>query len=548
MPYILVLFVFLSTLWANTVIYNAKIYTLEHDQKWATALVYDKEKIVYIGDDTKALAYQTSQSKVIDAKNKFIMPGLIDAHTHTAIAVLLEDLGVSLKGTRGKKDIVKRLKAYKKSHPKQKLYTGVGFYPYAFGPNGPNKTILDEIFPDSLAFFISNNGHQAWVNSKTLKYLGLDKNSKDPLPGMHYYHRDKAGELTGFLVEGDAFWPHFKKMGIAREDSFYKGLKSFLPKLSAQGITTLFDAGIPSCEKEALRALKTLEKQSQLPLRYMASHIALNASQAQSAVKDTQDLQNCYHSDRLQVSSVKFINDNSDDDNFGILFKQKELTRYLSSLMQANLDLMIHVSQDRSVHEALNAIESAKALYPETRSRITLSHINMVRDADFKRFVKLGVIANIQTYDAVGDGYYEYRYMLYGNKWENKLARHKHFFDSGVCVSASSDYPVCGDLKRCHPFTGIQIGLTRQKIAQGSKAKVLDSSLERVSLEQMLQAYTINAAYQLHKEDSLGSLKVGKYADFIILQQNPFEIDIYDLHDIKVLQTFVSGQSVYQRK
>jgi predicted amidohydrolase YtcJ len=519
---------------------------MEPKSLWAEAVVTDNDKIVYVGNTKEALHYQHNESELIDAKQKFVMPGFIDSHTHTALAALLEKLGVSLVGAKGKKEIIKRLKAYKKEHPKQRVYAGVGFYPYAFGPHGPSKEILDEIFPDTYAFFLSNNAHQAWVNSKTLDYLGIDKNSVDPQKNIQYYYRDKEGNPTGFLIEGEAIWPHFAKMAIATSVAFEKVLKDFLPQLSKQGITTLFDAGVLGEEEKAFKALYRLSKKDLLPLEYHLSHFLLTKSDAESSVEDIKRLQERFNSFKLYASSLKFINDNSDDDNFGITFKEAELFVYLTKIFEANENVMIHTSQDSSTHEALNAIEKAKKLFPTTDSRVTLAHVNMVRDSDFKRFKELGVIANIQSFNAVGGGYYEYRYILYDEKWEGKLARYRHFFDEGIRVSASSDYPVCGSLQECSPWYGIQIGLTRQKIGLGKDAVVLDSKKERTTLTQMLQAYTINAAYQLKSEDRLGSLLKGKDADIIMLDNNPFEIDMYELHKIKILRTWSKGHEVYK--
>ena len=549
MQKIILILLYLISLQANTIIHNATIYTVNEKQPYAQALVIKNQKIVYIGDNDKALSYQDLDSHIIDANDTFIMPGFVDSHTHTALAALLFNTGVNLYKARGKKGIIQALKAYKKSNPNLDLYTGVGFYPYAFGPNGPTKEELDAIFPNSKAFFMSNNAHQAWANSKALEFLKIDKSTPDPLPNVHYYVRDKEGNPTGFLIEGEAFWPHLKTLGIGKTEAFKSSLEKFLPQLSSIGITSLYDASIPAVEEYAYKAITAIEKDSKLHLRYKASHFILSSKDAENASSQLIKLQNTYNSNLFQVSSIKFVNDNSDDDNFAIVFDESKLTGYLLPIIKANQDIMIHVTQDRSIHEALNAIEIAKKSFPQTKSRISLAHVNMVRDEDFKRFKDLGVIANVQPFDAKGGGYYEYRYVLYDDKWEHKLARYKHFMDEGIIMSSSSDYPACNKpLKECSPFYGIQIGMTRQKIHAKEDEEILDSRDERLSLEQSIKAYTLNGAYQLHLEDTIGSLEVGKEADIIFLDQNPFAIKTRDIHKIKVIKTIFKGQSVYEKE
>jgi hypothetical protein len=216
--------------------------------------------------------------------------------------------------------------------------------------------------------------------------------------------------------------------------------------------------------------------------------------------------------------------------------------------MRHNIDVMIHASADESVHSALDAIEYAKKNARNTHSRFTIAHVNMVRNSDFKRFKELNVIANIQPFNAQGDGYYAYRYMLYGDKWENKLARYNTFFKKGVVVSSSSDFPACNnDLNQCSPFHGMEMGMTRQKVGSSIDAAILPDPKERLSLTQMIKAYTLNAAYQLHQEKNIGSLEIGKKADFIILDRNPFKTNPKEIHTIQVKTTIMNGKIVYDK-
>lgn len=533
---------------ANTLFINGGIYTVNPKQPWAQAVVVDHEIIRYVGTTSGALRFKKEDSKIIDLNGSFMMPGIIDAHTHIAMASVLLSEGVNLLGVKGRQKIFDEIKSYAASHPEAKVISGFGFYPYTFGPNGPTAAQLDALIPDKPVFLISNNGHSAWVNTKTLTMLGITKNTPDPQKGIHYYVRDKEGNPTGFLVEGCAFWPHVAKMGIGSKESFHSSLKTYLPKLCAQGITSLFDAGAPAVETASFEALKQLEKEEALPLRYFGSHFVLSANDAHNAADTFIRYQKQYNTKLLTIGSVKFSNDNSDDDHFAMQFDTQQLKPFFLDLMNHNIDAMVHTSTDESVHSALDAIEYGRKKAKDSSSRFTLAHVNMVRESDFKRFRDLRVIANIQPFNAQGDGYYAYRYMLYGDEWENKLARYNTFFKNDIVVSSSSDFPACNnDLEQCSPFHGMEMGITRQKVGSALDGAILPDPNERLSVEQMIRAYTINAAYQLHREKEIGSLEAGKKADLIVLDHNPFAVDPKAIHTIQVDTTMMNGKIVYKK-
>lgn len=542
-----ILFIPMSLL-SNTIFINGAVYTVDLKSPWAQAIVISHDTIRYVGTTKKALAFKKSDSKIIDLNGSFVMPGIIDAHTHIAMGSVLLNEGVNLLEVKGKQAILNQIKNYADSHPDVSVITGFGFYPYTFGQNGPMAAQLDTVISERPAFLISNNGHSAWANSKALSLLKITKNTPDPQPGIHYYVRDIQGNPTGFLVEGCAFWPHLAAMGVGTKSSFYDSLKNYLPKLSAQGITSLFDAGAPAVETQSFKALAQLEKENALPLRYFGSHFILSPKDAQNASKTFIRYQQKYNTKLLTISSVKFSNDNSDDDHFAMQFDTQQLKPYFLNLMRHNIDAMVHTSADESVHSALDAIAYARRNTKHTRSRFTLAHVNMVRESDFKRFKDLGVIANIQPFNAQGDGYYSYRYMLYGDEWENKLARYNTFFKHNIVVSSSSDFPACNnDLNQCSPFHGMEMGMTRQKIGSPIDAAILPDLNERLSVEQMIRAYTINAAYQLHQEKKIGSLEVGKKADLIILDRNPFTVVPKEIHTINVRTTMMNGKIIYEK-
>ena len=145
---------------------------------------------------------------------------MIDTHVHPGVAGLASSLGVTLNTKMQPADYLTAVKSYASKNPDAPVIAGFGFIPPLFGSTGPTKEMLDSVVSDRPVFLISGFGHSAWVNSKTLEVLGINKDTPDPHPGAHFYRRDADGNPTGHLVEGSAFWSHLDKLGIGTPAHF----------------------------------------------------------------------------------------------------------------------------------------------------------------------------------------------------------------------------------------------------------------------------------------------------------------------------------------
>lgn len=200
---------------------------------------------------------------------------------------------------------------------------------------------------------IALDAHSAWVNSKALEVAGIDKNTPDPLPGVHYYQRDKNGEPTGWLVEGAAFWPLVPLFGIGSKEDFRAAYEILLPNLSAMGVTTVFDAGIPgdALLNNALQTLAGMERDGKLPLRYRASvYIGNRDVDGEEAAQNIQRKRRAFASDLLDVHTAKIANDGTIEGETAavlkpyagggsgaVLLSEEPLSALLSTLFKANL-------------------------------------------------------------------------------------------------------------------------------------------------------------------------------------------------------------------
>jgi predicted amidohydrolase YtcJ len=191
------------------------------------------------------------------------------------------------------------------------------------------------------------------------------------------------------------------------------------------------------------------------------------------------------------------------------------------------------------VRQGLDAIERAIGVNPDRDRRHVLAHLALIDPADLTRFRELGVTANISTlWTWLGEERAAEVESL-GEERAGRLLAFKSLFNSGARVTAGSDWIS----ESMNPLYSIQVALTRRPPDGSGPAW---NPEQRVTLEEMLEAYTINGAWQARLEDETGSIEVGKAADLVLLEQNLFEVDTMRLKDVKVLMTLLEGEIVYE--
>ena len=245
----------------ETLFLDGAVWTADPARPRAEAILVRDGRIHHVGTGEEAARLAGDGARVIDLEGRMLLPGFVESHTHPAVAGLLNSK-LQVVGTLTVADVQAALEAYADAHPDD----GFGF-PSALntavnaaGVKGSYRKDLDAVVPDRPVVLIALDAHGAWVNSKALEVAGITKDTPDPVPGVHYYQRDGNGEPTGWMVEGNAFWPLLPRFGIGSEADFRAAFTATLPKYSAMGITAVFDAGIPGGDallRNALHARKS---------------------------------------------------------------------------------------------------------------------------------------------------------------------------------------------------------------------------------------------------------------------------------------------------
>ena len=210
-----------------------------------------------------------------------------------------------------------------------------------------------------------------------------------------------------------------------------------------------------------------------------------------------------------------------------------------------NIDVHVHALGERAIHETLNAIEAAQASEPDSETRYTICHVQVITDQDVERFGELGVIAQSTplwaSYDTYGEQF------VSADQFQ-RFWRYNSVEDAGARLTFGSDFPAsCAGTLGLSPVVLIVMGHTRQEYGDPD-APIQPRESERLSIESLVRGFTIDAAYQLHMEDQIGSIEVGKKADMVALNQDIFDVDPYAIHTTEVVLTLMDGRVVYDSR
>jgi predicted amidohydrolase YtcJ len=529
---------------ADLYIHNINGYTISGDTVATfTALAIKDGKIVAIGD-TSELNAKYQGIEMLDLEGRTVIPGLIDAHGHV-MGLGYRAAQVNLEGTRSVQEALDRVKAYAENNPDADWILGRGWNQVLWAENAfPTGADLDAISDGRPIYLTRVDGHAAWANSVALGMSGISRETVDPQGGLII--RDRRGDPTGILIDNAM---NIVDSVVPSPDSTetMTALIKALEELRSLGITSTHDAGV---SYPTYQLYKNAADQGLLKTRIygMISGVGNDFDQiaADGLLKN-------YLNDFLSVRSVKLYGDGAlgsrgaamihpyhdEPSNSGLLFYGPDsLSMMIGKAVQKGYQVNVHAIGDAANRVALDAYQMVQDSIPSSRElRHRIEHAQIIAPEDFDRFVSLNIIASMQPVHATSDmNMAEDRVgserILGGYAWQT-------FLDKGVVLASGSDYPV----ENANPFHGLYAAVTRSDtLGNPLGGWYPEQKLSRV---QALRSFTIDAAYAGHQEQVLGTLETGKWADFIVIDQDYFSIPESDIWRIKVLQTFVAGKRVY---
>ena len=353
-----------------------------------------------------------------------------------------------------------------------------------------------------------------------------------------------------------------QKLGIINEQRVALGTADVIEKMNSYGITAVFDAGASDVEPLQLQVLEKLTQQNKMTIRMVAAYAIGTSEAAKGAVAIVEHKRAISKHDMYHINTLKIMNDGTiegktagmfedyqgEPGNKGVnVFSQQQMNKLIAQATEKNIDVHIHALGERAISETLNSIELIRAnkAFNNSTSRYTICHIQVMTDIDVQRFATLDVIAQSTPLWA---SYDEFGKAFVSDDQFNRYFRFNSLKKAGVKMSFGSDFPATGaGVLGMSPIFNMEIGVTRQEPEQ-KNAPIQPGKGERLDIATLIKGYTLDGAYQMHMEDQIGSIEVGKKADFVILDKDLFNVDNYEIHKVKVVETILGGKTVFINK
>ena len=523
---------------------NGVIYTGDAARPRVGAVAILGESIVAIGSTQELRQLAGPGTRIVDLHGRFAMPGFNDAHIHLASGGQAK-LAVELEGARSLAEVQQRIRSRLGEYGANEWITGRG-WDHTLWPvqKFPTRQDLDAVSRSHPMVFRRIDGHVAVANSLALRLAGITKGTKDPPGGS--IERDAAGEPTGMLKE-NAMGLVSEKVPPPNASQQRRGILLALADAAACGVTSLQD----NSTWEDFLVYEQLKKEGKLTARitewlpFLEPLPHLEEMRRRGGTSDPW----------LRTGVLKMVVDGSlgsrtaamlapysdDPSSRGILrIGPEELKQMSVERDKAGFQLAFHAIGDRANRVALDAFAAVRAANGPRDRRDRIEHAQVVAPEDLGRFVELGVIASMQPVHQSTDMRWAEERLgparLGGAyAWHSLLAR-------GVPLAFGTDYPV----ESVNPMRGLYACVTRELPGGGPPGGWQPQ--EKVSLDECIRAYTAGSAYAEFEEGKKGQILPGQLADIIVLSADVTRISPREIFNTEVLQTFVGGRLVYEKK
>jgi predicted amidohydrolase YtcJ len=522
---------------ADLALIGGKILTMNPSQPYAEAVAVRQDRIVKVGANEEITQLIGKSTKVIRLNGKTVVPGFIDTHIHvTDFGRLLT--WVDLYGIKSIKEMKRRIEERVRQTPMGRWIIGRGWDQNCFAEKRlPTRRDLDDVSAENPVILYHQSGQLCVVNSRALALAGVTKHTSAPSDGM--IDKDaETGEPTGVLRDAatNLVW---NIVPAPSEEEFVEAAGLACEKIVAAGVTSVHWMVLSSTE---LSIIQRLRRGNRLPLRvYVIMPWSIfDTATVFSLRKELED-------DMVKIGGVEIFADGylaartaalfqpySDCPNSSgrLLCTQEEMNASAAKILKTGLQLVMHAVGDKAVDAALTTIEeiSKEALGKELRARIEQAAV--LNNGLIERMKKQKVIVSVQPRVIDSEFSVWSAITRLGAERARWLYPLKRLLKKGIQIVGGSDCP----MEPLSPLLGVQAAVTRAFFPE-----------ERLTVDEALRLYTINAAYASFEENIKGSIENGKLADFTVLSRDPREVLPNEIGCINVEMTIIGGRVAYSK-
>lgn len=539
---------------ADTVFRGGYVYTVDPEKPWASAVAVRDGAIVYVGNDAEVLQYMGPTTTVRALDGRMLLPGFHDAHAHPVSGGANLTYLCNLSGLLQLSQMLAKLEECAMTLQPGEWLQGSGWSTGSFPAGNPHLDMLDSVPGDHPIYLTDEGGHSAWANKEALELAGIDASTPDPHAGI--IMRDVDGTPSGTLRE--------LAMGLVashvpppQKSQQLDALRAAMKHANRFGITSMVDAFVtPDLDDIYLELLRDDE----LSVRF---HLAFYLAPDWDEDMDTLLARRKGDGNLLHSSQIKLWMDGvmeaqtaavkthyvGQPENLGLLsYSDEWLSRVVPALEAEGFQLHLHTLGDAAVAQALTALELSREVNKAPNRRPYLIHNYLIDPADYPRIKAADATLNFtMLWDQMDPVMVNATQPYLTPQQLADLMPMGQVHEAGLVVTGGSDWPVT----QISPLSSIEVAVTGKSAPYhlGMPTVMEQPPMvgERVKLDTMIRAYTLNAAYAARQEDVLGSVSVGKRADLIVLEKNLFKIHPEDIAEVEIDLTMLDGRVVFER-
>ena len=531
---------------ADLVVTNARIYTVDETRPVVEALAVRGGRVVFAGSRRGAMTLAGAATRVVDLGGRTVIPGMTDAHAHLlGLGAALRT--VDLTGASSYDEVIARVAARAREAPAGSWILGRGWDQNRWPDTRfPTHDALSAAVPDRPVWLERVDGHAGLANARAMRAAGVTAATRDPEGGR--VERDGAGAPTGVFVD-NAQGLVDRAVPEATREELRASVLAAVKEANRWGLVAIHDAG---ATRRTIEVYEELARAGRFDLR---DYVMVADDSASLDHYFRLGPRSALHGGRLWVRAVKLYADGAlgsrgaallapysdDPNNTGLLVSAPEhIRRRTERALRAGFQVNTHAIGDRGNRVVLDAYERALAAVPRADPRLRVEHAQVVSPEDIPRFAALGVIPSMQASHQTSDmGWAERRV---GAERIKGAYAWRSLLRTGVVIPNGSDFPV----EQVNPLIGFHSAVTRQDPQNQPPGGWYPE--QRMTRDEALRAMTIWPAYAAFMEKDAGSLSPGKYADFVVLDQDIMEVPAERIMATRVLATYLGGKAVYEAK